>query len=398
MFDKNIFLDAIKEELENILQYWILHAPDLERGGFYGSIDNFNGVQATASKSLVLNARILWTFAAAFNNTAREQYLASAQRAYQYLHIFFTDKEFGGVYWSVDANGKRLSDRKQVYGHAFYLYGLSEYYNAVKDPMILKQAIELFDLIEEKSFDGQRKGYIEAFTRNWQYADDLRLSEKDANQCKTMNTHLHIVEAYANLYKVWPDPSLKQKIVGLLQVFDAYMIDKATGHLRLFFDKDWNETPDVISYGHDIEAAWLLQQCAISIQDGQWVEQMKQHALLITNAAMEGLDADGGLWYEYDPKTRQLVKEKHWWPQAEAMLGFFNAWEITGSQHYLQASVNSWHFIKNFLLDKKYGEWFWGINENRTVMKNHDKIGFWKCPYHNSRACMEIVRRIQSRM
>ena len=350
MIDLQTYCRELQAEFENILQYWMLHTIDNEQGGFYGSLDNNNTVQAAAPKGVVLNARILWTFSAAFNFTEDTKYIAVARRAHQYLSAHFSDREYGGLYWSVDAAGYPLNDRKQVYGMAFYLYGLSEYYEAVKEPAILEEAIQLFRLIEEKSFDRERKGYYEAFARDWQSLPDMRLSDKDANEKKTMNTHLHVVEAYANLYKQWPDQLLRQRIMQLLEVFDEHMIDKNTGHLLLFFDDNWQLKPDVVSYGHDIEAAWLLQQCAEIIQDEEWMNKMKKYALRITGAAMEGLDTDGGLWYEYDPAKDHIIKEKHWWPQAEAMLGFFNAWQLSGKEVYLQASLRSWEFYKAIYL------------------------------------------------
>jgi mannobiose 2-epimerase len=395
MTDVEEYCRELSAELENILLYWMAHTIDAGHGGFYGSIDNDNVINTTAPKAVVLNARILWTFSAAYNFTHDKKYLPIAERAYQYILDHFTDKEYGAVYWSVDALGTRLNDRKQVYGLAFYLYGLSEYYGAVQEPKVLDQAIHLFKLIEEKSFDTKRKGYFEAFARDWRPLPDLRLSDKDANEKKTMNTHLHVIEAYANLYKQWPDALLRNRIVGLLEVFDEYMIDKNTGHLVLFFDENWKEKPGVISYGHDIEAAWLLQQCAAIINDDHWLDKMKNYAIQITNAAMEGLDKDGGLWYEYDPAKAHLIKEKHWWPQAEAMLGFFNAWEISEGEDYLQSSLDSWHFIKKHIRDNVRGEWVWGINADYSIMNGNDKVGFWKCPYHNSRACMEIITRLQ---
>jgi len=341
-----------------------------------------------------LHARILWTFSAAFSHSLDQDYLPMAARAYDYLRAHFTDTVYGGLYWSLDAKGQPLNTRKQIYGLAFCLYGYSEWYKATRQAEVLEAAIDLFTLIEEKSFDTLNHGYREAFDHNWQPLADMRLSDKDANEQKTMNTHLHIIEAYANLYRHWPDALLRRRIVQLLEVFDEHMIDKQSGHLLLFFNDQWQVRPDVISYGHDIEAAWLLQQCAEAIDDAHWIERMRQHAVFITKAATEGLDKDGGLWYEFDPSSRQLVKEKHWWPQAEAMLGFYNAWDITNNDTYLQQSVNSWSFIKNYLLDLTRGEWVWGVKEDHSIMEGKDKAGFWKCPYHNARACMELIKRI----
>lgn len=387
-----ILRQELGEELTKILNYWMHFTPDAINGGFYGSVSHDNTVDITAPKSIVLHARILWTFSAAYRFFQDEKYLIKAQRAYNYIKKHFIDAEFGGVYWSVYAKGNVQEDRKQIYGLAFCIYGMSEYYAACKDEKALQGAIDLYKCIEAYSFDTRDKGYVEAFTKEWQPLDDLRLSAKDANEKKSMNTHLHIIEAYANLYKSWPDEILKHKIEQLLFLFDKYFINHSTGHLRLFFDMQWNEKLSVISYGHDIEAAWLLLQCAETIQHGFWIKKYSEHTVTITNAAMKGLDKDGGLWYEYEPATKHLIKEKHWWPQAEAVVGFYNAYKVSHDERYLEHALQSWAFIKDHLLDKEYGEWFWGITENYTIMKNKDKAGFWKCPYHNSRACMEILK------
>lgn len=384
----------LQEELNSILNYWIENTIDKINGGFFGKIDNANDAYTTAPKGAVLNARILWTFSAAYNFNKDEKYLSTATRAFEYLRDYIIDKKYGGVFWTVDANGNALDTKKQVYALAFCIYGLSEYYAASGNGDALSTTLSLYDAIETHSYDKINKGYYEAFARDWATTGDLRLSAKDANEKKTMNTHLHIIEAYANLHKVYPSSSLKNKIIELLELFDAYFVNKKTFHLKLFFNEAWHEKPDVISYGHDIEAAWLLQQCAEIIHHEEWINTYKKHAVKITDAATEGLDKDGGMWYEYEPSLQKLIKEKHWWPQAEAMVGFFNAWQITGHEKYLENSIKSWQFIKDYLIDKKNGEWFWGIKEDYSVMQNEDKAGLWKCPYHNSRACLEIMNRI----
>ena len=208
-----------------------------------------------------------------------------------------------------------------------------------------------------------------------------------------MNTHLHILEGYSNLYHAWPDDLLKTKIGGLSQNFFEHIIDPATNHLKLFFDEDWNCKSNIISYGHDIEAAWLLQEAAETIADARMIERSKETAVKTAKAAKEGLDTDGGLWYEYEPAQNLLVKEKHWWPQAEAIVGFFNAWQVSGDNTYLQASLNAWDFTKKYIIDNELGEWVWGIKADYSVMTEKDKVGIWKCPYHNSRACIEIMQR-----
>lgn len=387
-----LYKTELAEELTDILSYWLKHTID-RSGGFYGSVNNRNVPDKAAAKGLVLNTRILWTFSAAYQVTKNLNHYKAAQRAYDYILGYFIDKEYGGVYWSVDANGKMLDGRKQIYGLAFCIYGLAEYYKISNEQQALDTAIELYNYIELHSFDKNRNGYIEAFTREWADMSDLRLSEKDNNECKTMNTHLHIVEAYANLYSVWPDAGVKEKISNLLFLFDRYFVNSKNHHLNLFFDDDWQLKSSLQSYGHDIEAAWLLQQCAEIIEDKKWMDQFRQYAVSVTDAAAEGLDADGGLWYEYEQGGDQLIYEKHSWPQAEAMIGFYNAYQLTGKEKYLQMSLHSWEFVKNHIKDKENGEWFWGINRDYTILQK-DKAGFWKCPYHNSRACIELVKRI----
>jgi mannobiose 2-epimerase len=384
----------LQTELRNILTYWMKYAPDKEHGGFYGKVDNQNRPAPASPKGIVLNSRILWSFAAAYNHTGNEEYLSIAHCAYQYMDKHFKDPEFGGFYWSVDHLGKGLNDRKQVYGLAFCLYALSEYYVATRQKSVLDCCIELFRLIEHHSYDRKRKGYFEAFTRDWQQLEDFRLSEKDANEKKTMNTQLHIIEAYANLYRVWPDQYLKRQIENLLEVFAHHIVDDQTHHLHLFFDENWEVKSETISYGHDIEAAWLLLDAAEAVLHPGWIVTMKSLAVKIAGAAAEGLDEDGGLNYELE--NGLLITEKHWWPQAEMMIGFFNAWQLTQDENHLQKSLQAWQFIGQYIKDCQNGEWYWGVFDDHSIMEGMDKIGFWKCPYHNSRACLELIKRIGS--
>ena len=235
-------------------------------------------------------------------------------------------------------------------------------------------------------------GYFEAFTRTWAPIADLRLSEKDANEKKTMNTHLHILEAYTNLYRIAPETGIRQSIVRLLIDFDSHIINKKDNHLHLFMDEDWKVKSSAISFGHDIEAAWLLLEAAEITGDEKWIQKMKANAVKMTDAAMEGLDIDGGLWHETD--SDHLLKEKHWWPQAEAMVGFVNAWQITRDESYLQQALRTWEFIKQYIIDNDKGEWLWGVRSDYSAITEEDKVGLWKCPYHNGRACLEVIRRL----
>jgi mannobiose 2-epimerase len=381
-------------ELSSILNFWERNTIDKENGGFYGKLDNQNKVYHKAPKGSVLNSRILWAFSAAYNLTGNNDYLHTAERAFQYIQDHFLDKKNGGISWSVDYKGKPLDTKKQIYALSFAIYGLSEFYKSCKNLKVLEMAIDLYECIVKYSHDITYGGYIEALTEDWQEINDLRLSSKDANEKKSMNTHLHVLEGFANLYMVWSNETLKKGIIELITIFQEHIIDKKSNHLILFFDEKWNVKSNIISYGHDIEAAWLIQEAAERIHEEELIKKIKSRSAEIADAAAEGLDKDGGLWYELGLDAKHLVKEKHWWPQAESMIGYFNAWQITGKEHYLEKSWNSWIFIKDHILDKKNGEWFWGVKEDYALMEE-DKVGTWKCPYHNSRACIELIKRVQ---
>lgn len=386
----------MRAELDAILSYWTTNACDNVNGGFVGRIDENNINFPDAPKGSVLNSRILWAFSSAYTAINNEQYLQLAKVAYNYIANNFIDKNYGGIYWSVNAKGEPLDSKKQIYALAFTIYACSAYFKAGNIEASKTIAIELYKTIEQYSYDTEFTGYLDAFTRDWKTLDDLRLSAKDANEKKTMNTHLHVLEAYTALYRIWPDTILKDKIILLIKNFTDHIIDTHNHHLVLFFDEQWNPRSTTVSYGHDIEAAWLLLEAAEAVQDKALIEVIKKIAIKIADAAAQGLDKDGGLWYEYEPASDHFIKEKHSWVQAEAMIGFFNSWQLTSDELYLNKSLKAWQYVKEFIKDKNFGEWYWGINADGTVMQGQDKAGTWKCPYHNSRACIEIINRIKA--
>jgi mannobiose 2-epimerase len=383
-----------KTELKNILSYWDTYTIDQAQGGFLGEVTNDNQPIPGAIKGSVLNARILWSFAAAYNLTRDAVYLTTAKRALDYIDQYFVDKANGGVYWSVNANGSPADTKKQIYALAFTIYGLAEYYKATADNQALALAIALFQDIEQHSFDAERGGYLEAFTKDWQLIDDLRLSDKDANEKKTMNTHLHVLEAYTNLYRVWPDAELARQTKALIQIFGKHIVNSGNHHLNLFMDEDWAIKGDIISYGHDIEASWLLLEAAEVLHEEETIERIKTLAVKIAHASAEGLNTDGSMSYEYEPAHHHRIDEKHWWVQAEAMVGYYNAYQLTGDEAFFDKVTALWDFTRTHIIDTDKGEWFWGINADGTLMAGYGKAGFWKCPYHNSRACIELIHRL----
>jgi len=389
-----MYKEEVSQELHMLLDWWSTYAVDQEYGGFWGTVREDNCPEKNAAKGLVLNARILWTFSSAHMLTGNSAYLTMASRAFDYLAAHFWDDENAGFYWSVDDQGNMLDGKKQIYGQAFAIYGLAEYYKATDDEQALTLAKKTFHLIEKFSYDREYLGYVDAFTQTWQSGEDLRLSEKDLNEKKLMNTHLHVIEAYANLYAVWKDETLKERIKELLWVFDKHIIDSDIYHLKLYFTEDWKSRSGILSFGHDIEAAWLLLEAAEQIGDAEEISRYKGLAVKISQAVLKGLGEDGGLYYEYDADTAHWNREKHWWPQAEAMVGFYNAYQLNDDPKYLEYSLNTWSFIKQYIIDHEGGEWHWGIDTNGHLMQE-GKASFWKCPYHNARACMEIMKRIK---
>lgn len=383
----------MKVELSNILKFWMTNAIDINHGGFVAQMSNNGDYSKTVEKGGVLNARILWTFSAAYNFTNQTEYLGIAQRAFDYIKINFIDVKYGGSYWSLNQDGSPANKRKQIYALAFTIYGLSEYAHATQNEEAFDLAFELYHSIEKYSYDPTTGGYKEAFSNSWKELQDLRLSPKDRNDPKTMNTHLHIIEAYANLYKHKPNEELKKQIIKLLGVFEHKIIDSTTYHMNLFFDKNWVSQATAISYGHDIEASWLLLECAEIVGDRALITKWEGIAVKMVDAAAQGLNKDGSLYHEFDPVTQHKDNHREWWVSAEAMVGFYNAYHITGDVKYLNCVLVLWSFIDKYILDHKNGEWLWGLHSDYSVMQE-DKIGPWKCPYHNARACMELIDRI----
>ena len=376
-----------------ILPFWMEKMADNVQGGFYGRIDGDDKLHADAPKGAILNARILWTFSAAYRLLRKPEYLETATRAKRYIIDRFYDKDFGGVYWSLTANGEPLDTKKQVYAQGFAIYGLSEYARATGDREALDYAVKLFETVEKYSFDCDRNGYIEAFTREWKPIEDMRLSDKDENTSKTMNTHLHILEPYANLYRVWKNERLERQLRNMLDLFTGKILNKKTYHLDLFFDNSWRTDGNIISYGHDIEASWLIHEAALVLGDEALLKRIEPVITNIARAADEGLNPDGSMIYERFTAEDRTDRELHWWVQAENVVGHVNLYQHFGDEKALDTAVKCWQFIKDKIIDHANGESHWSLMPAGSVNRRDDKAGFWKCPYHNGRMCMEIIER-----
>lgn len=388
----------IKQEMHdcltnNILSFWLSHMVDKERSGFYGRIDGKGNVMANAEKGAILNARILWSFAAAYRVTKKAEYKAAADRAYLYIQSHFIDKEYGGVYWSLDCNGNPKDTKKQTYAIGFAIYGLAEYVRATGCKEALDTAIALYRSIEKYTFDKENNGYREALSREWHPIADMRLSEKDENGSKTMNTHLHIIEPYTNLYRVWKDEGLKERLVNLLHLFTDVMLNPQTGHLDLFFNDQWQGKRNIESFGHDIEASWLLHETALLLNDASLLRNVEEKIRIIADAADEGLRENGGMIYERWKDTGHTDTQYQWWVQCENVIGHINLYQHFHDEKALEKAFKSWKFIKDNLIDYTNGEWIWSVDEEGKPNTTEDKAGFWKCPYHNSRMCLELIER-----
>ena len=384
----------VKEELvTNILPFWMTKMVDSNNGGFYGRIDGSGRVFNDADKGCVLNARILWTFSSAFRILGGPDYLKTAKRSKDYFLRHFFDEQHGGVFWLLDHSGKVKDSKKQIYAQAFAIYGLTEYYRITNDKTCLEKAIGLFRLIEKYSYDCKLEGYFEAFSREWGALEDLRLSAKDANEKKTMNTHLHVLEAYTNLYRIWKDDMLKKQLRSLIGVFTDKIVNNQTFNLNMFFDEEWNDKTDLISYGHNIESSWLIYEAALVLGDETIIAKVKKICLMIAEASKEGIMADGSMIYENIFTKGTIDTDRHWWVQAETVVGFLNAFTLSGKKEYFDLSLAAWRFISDHLIDRQNGEWYWSVDKNLLPNLKEDKAGFWKCPYHDSRMCFEIIER-----
>ena len=397
--DKNKLV-LFKKEMQdvltgNILPFWIDKMVDHENGGFYGRIDGHGNLHADAEKGGILNARILWTFSAAYRVLGKSEYLEMATRAKDYIIAHFIDREYGGTYWSLDYKGNPKDTKKQFYAIGFMIYGLSEYVRATGDKEALDYAIQLFECIEEHSLDVIYNGYIEACTREWGEIADMRLSDLDANYPKSQTTHLHIIEPYANLYRVWKDERLEKALRNMINIFTDKILNPETNHLDLFFEKDWTRGAGHLeSYGHDIECSWLMHEAALVLGDAEVLKKVEEIVPLVAKASEKGLNPDGSMIHEANLDTGHVDDDLHWWVQAEAVVGFYNIYQHFGDESALDKSLQCWQYIKDNLIDYEGGEWYWSRRPDGTLNLDDDKAGFWKCPYHNGRMCLEIIERI----
>ncbi|MCK9169870.1 MAG: AGE family epimerase/isomerase [Treponema sp.] len=405
-----LFYQSIKKELtENILPYWEKYARDTESGGFFGNIDNNNNQNKNEIRSIVMTSCFLWAYSAAARLFNKPEYLDMAEYASSSMMHQFFDKDNGGFFWSVNTDGTPCVSKKQIYGEAFAAYALSEYAAALTEIKkqtlqpyaVMDKALSIFSLLEKYARDPENGGYVEALTTDWKPTTDLKLSEKDIDCEKSINTNLHVMEAYTNLYRnlsiVYPEQKDTKILVGkslsdLVRVSITKILQQ-NGHLGIYFNRDWSRIDNEISYGHDIEASWLLWEAANELSNEQLISEVRPVSVRMAMVAYEeGFDKKSG-GFENTLINGKKDKTRIWWNQAEAVNGFFNAWELSGSDNFKEAFQLVWKWIEEYQVDKKNGDWFWAVNENGKPDLEQAKGGNWKTAYHNARCCMEILRR-----
>ncbi len=374
-----------------ILPFWLEHTVD-PAGGFYGTVRNDGSAVPDADKGAVLNARILWTFSRAFRTYGLESYRAAADRAAAYFKQHFIDSRFGGVYWTLDVEGVPKDVTKQTYAAAFGIYGLAEHFRATGDLSSLEAAQGLFRSLQERNRDRARGGYLEVLARDGSRTDTKGI-DGHAGATKTMNTHIHLLEGFTNLYLAWPDPEVKQALVELLGILQTRLYDAQTHHLVLYCDDDWRPMDPVDSFGHDIETSWLMCEAAEAVGEPQLLESVRRQAVdMVDTALAEGLDADGAMRYERS--AAGYSDNRSWWPQCETVIGCINAWQITGERRYFDAAARTWDYIRTHFVDRERGGWYKALAQDGSPSEREPKASLWNCPYHNARVGFELRGRL----
>jgi mannobiose 2-epimerase len=389
---KALSAGAEQELRGDILPFWMKYTRNSENGGYYGLIKADMTVKKGEYRGALLTSRILWTFSAAYRRYRDPAYLEMATYAYRDLMDHFRDTESGGLYWSISSDGKPLDSHKQIYGQVFGIYALAEYYRAAGEKGALDEAISIYKLVEAHAHDRKFGGYYDALGRKWErpaFGGHNVLGDAP----KSQNSHIHILESYTELLRVWPDPGLLANQRDLIEMTISHIIDPRTHHLILFLKDDWTPIGEEVSYGHDIELSWLLVEAAGVVGDPALVARVKPISLDIARVTLaEGVDPDGGVISEGGPHGYTQTN-KEWWEQAEAVVGFLNAYQLSGDVRYLDASRRSWDFIQSRLIDRVHGDWINEVKRDGTPLKL-PKVSLWKCPYHSGRSCMEVIERV----
>ncbi len=383
-------IETAQDLKENILPFWMNRTID-PNGGFYGAVLNNGSAIKEAGKGAVLNARILWTFSKAYRHYGLEEYRQMADRAADYYIQHFIDRQYGGVFWELDSEGVIKDATKQTYATAFGIYGLAEHFRATGARKSLDAALSLYATLEEKVHDKNQTGYFETFQRDYTRSKAAGVDGKEG-ATKTMNTHIHVLEAFTTLYQVWPDETLAQNLRELLGILSTHLYNIKRNHLILLCDDNWNAIGEADSYGHDIETSWLMCEAASALGDPELKAKAETQAIKMVDTALkEGLNPEGAMLYE--KSAEGFSKKMSWWPQCEAIIGAVNAWQLTGDDRYIDAALRIWKYIKAHFIDHKDGGWLKELTEDGKPTKS-PKVSMWNCPYHHSRMAFELASRL----
>ena len=375
----------------NILGFWLAHGPDIESGGFYGHLDREGKPDPAAAKSLVLQSRIAWTFSAAYRLFPREEYRAAAERAVTFMKGHLWDRKYGGWFWSVSAAGEPLDNHKYLYGQSFAIYALAEHHRAFGDPESLDFAMKAFRLLEKHAHDRKNGGYFEPFTREWK--QDLKVHPIGPPDKKSTNTHLHLLESFTALYLAGKDPVVRNRLEELHGIFLRNISDPS-GYAHEYFDPDWKPLEGETSYGHEVEEAWLLLEAAEALGKPEDPSTRKLSLALVDRSLKFGYDHEaGGLFLRGPRDGPATIRTKTWWAQAEALVGFLAAYEISGDPRYFSQFDRLARWIFSEFADNEFGEWYQDMDAKGRIIET-GKGSAWKGPYHNGRACMEAIRRL----
>ena len=376
--------------MERVIPFW-QNLIDKEYGGYYGWLGYDLVLDKKAEKGCILNSRILWFFANAYLTLGDELYLDYAKHAFEFLKSACVDKERGGVYWSLNYDGSVFDSTKQTYNQAFSIYALYSYYDAVKDEEAKAIALELYDIIETKCKD--EKGYLEAFTKDFLPESNEKLSENGVEATRTMNTLLHVFEAYTELYRVTKDERVGNSLRYILDIFADKMFNPELGRQEVFFDDEYNSLIDLYSYGHDIETAWLIDRGLEVLGDQAYTDKLSPMTATLESQVYK--IAFDGCSMPAECCKGVVEESRIWWVQAEAMVGFYNGYQKNPEKvEYKKAVKALWEYIKNHIIDKREGsEWFWEVDIDGNPTSQKPIVEPWKCPYHTGRMCFELIRR-----
>ena len=366
-----------------------------EEGFFSARIDGNNRVDPKGHHSVILQSRVLWTFSAAIHSSSRQDsklmklYQPYQEAALHTLQTKFSDTQYGGFYWSLEPDFSVLDDAKRTYGQSFVIYAYSEAYKTTGREALREQASDLFLMLDEHGYIPDQKAWHEGFTRDWKPLEDVRISPDDPLEIRSTNTHLHLLEAFAHLYRIWPDSRLKNRLTTLLEIFLTKIYSPSNRHFFTFFDENWDPSTSVYSFGHDIETVWLMLDAAKTIDSEPLTTQCERVLVDVADHLIhKGIDSTFGGVYQLGENGTIYDTDKHWWPQAEALIGLATAFELTGEHRYMQKAIELWSFIRQNMMDHENGEWFFRLDRYGEPYYFEDKAGPWKCPYHTSRAMM----------